>query len=167
VRLPADEAEKAAWIAQDAAVSDFWEIGGVGDAPVVWRDIYWKPQQPVVQTVNGVTMELVKITFLPEMTAYFSTNLPEKERAYDDPATATFDGLPVERFGYSGYQSDSLIFTGSLRTHPGELTGPAKLVMEFAMEEAGTEPFRFEVDIDPAQYVVEERFLDDGWATEE
>lgn len=157
VRLPADDAEQAAWIAENNKLAARWPEDNFRETGEIFR-LVWKPEQPIVQTAGERRMELTHIYFDPMMSPHFKVNLTGlgDEGMPSSPVTGSLDGQPVTGLiaGRAGYdESDGMTVRAQLEHfHPADLTGPALLILDFTIS---GESFHFEIEIDPADIAKE------------
>ncbi len=162
VRLPKDQAEKEAWLAENQELSKRWQ-GGLDRLTRVYRRYYWIPEQPITQTVGDVTLALDKIWLGSnnELHILLSSNkakLTGPNVFGDTPATV--DGIIARAHQQDGPRVDL-----HLPMHFGEMEAPMQIAFELLIQEAGEKPFRFDFTFDPAKIQVDETDFSDGEIT--
>ncbi len=145
-RLPADAAEKAAWLAESAEMAKRWPE----ESTTAMLHAYgWAPEERPAQTAAGMTLTLKVIEFMPQLNLYFDNSDGDFMSCDLSAAQASFGGLPAKLSGVAAGEN-MLILTAMPQIHPAELDGPATLAMDFTLD--GTEEaFHFDVEIDPAK----------------
>ncbi len=148
VAVPADDAQRDAWLAQSAALApQGWAKNDLVNGIFYVNKLF--PQQPVTQTHDGITLTLAEIWVDPPQRLRFTTNLSEEaSRALSSvPMACMLDGLPATAYFQEANagQIDVMI---EPQVHYREIDKPTLLTLMFTMP-GGTEPFAFEIPYDP------------------